>query len=149
MKVKNLFFPIFMIVLSVVVLILTSQFQTPLYQDSSISSAFFPNAVAILQIIICLFIILGEYLKQQKQEDSESMFNRYSLFGAVFIISYVVAIYLFGYLISTFLAFLAYLLFFKTKNVWYYVTAILFTTVVYYVFTSVFYVVLPEGLITG
>ncbi|MCV2401976.1 tripartite tricarboxylate transporter TctB family protein [Marinomonas sp. C2222] len=149
MKVKNLFVPIVMIILSVIVLFLTSQFPTPLYQDSSISSSFFPNAVAVLQIIICLALIVGECLKGKVQSNQGAGFNKYSLFGAVFIVSYAVAIYLFGYLISTLLAFLVYLFFFRSKNVWYYVTALVFTSVVYYVFTNVFYVVLPEGTITG
>jgi len=148
MNSKNLAFPIIIILMSIVALFFISQFPSPSYQDSSVSSKFFPSAIAIIQIIICSFIIVGEYINRKDKKENIPLFNKYSLFGALFLIGYAVLIYLSGYLISTLLAFVIYLLFFRSKNIWYYVTALVFTLVVYYVFANVFYVALPEGLIT-
>ena len=149
MKTKSLAFPIIVIVLSCVALYFISQFSVPSFQDASVTSKFFPSAIAIIQIIICLFIILGEILNRKNTSYNTVLFNKYSVFGAVFIISYVVLIYVFGYFIATLTAFIAYLLFFKSRNVKYYITAVLFTSIVYYIFANVFYVALPEGLILG
>ena len=149
MKTRSLAFPIIMIVLSCIVLYVISQFSVPSFQDASVTSKFFPSTVAIIQIIICFFIILGEILNRKNTSYNAVLFNKYSLFGALFIISYVALIYVFGYFIATLAAFIAYLLFFKIKNIKYYITAVLFTSIVYYIFANIFYVALPEGLILG
>lgn len=146
---KNLVFPIVIICVSAVFLFFASQFPSPSFQDSSVSSKFFPSAIAVIQIIICLCLIAGELLKRNKASESASVFSKYSIFGAAFIIGYAFLIYLLGYLASTLIAFFVYLAFFRNKNIWYYVTGIVFTCVIYYVFVNVFYVALPEGLITG
>lgn len=149
MNSKNLAFPIVIIFISIMALFFISQFPTPSYEDSSVSSKFFPSAIAIIQIIICSFIILGEYINRRNKSEDNALFNKYSLFGALFLIAYAALIYVFGYFISTLVAFIIYLFFFKSKNIWYYITALVFTSVVYYVFANVFYVALPEGILMG
>ncbi|MCB5161178.1 tripartite tricarboxylate transporter TctB family protein [Marinomonas algarum] len=148
MNVKKILLPSVIIVISVVALYFISQFSVPNFQDASVGSKFFPTAIAVLQIIICFFIILGELLDTESESDSAPFLNKYSLFGAVFIIGYATTIYFLGYFLATLLAFGVYLLFFRTKNLYYYLVAIVFTVVIYYVFANVFYVALPEGLLT-
>ncbi|MBR7890112.1 tripartite tricarboxylate transporter TctB family protein [Marinomonas sp. A79] len=149
MNVKNIILPSVIIVISLVALYFISQFAVPSFQDASVGSKFFPTAIAVIQIIICVCIILGEIFHKDPQQDSAPLFNKYSIFGAVFIIGYATAIYFLGYLAATLLAFFLYLVFFKTTKRYYYLIAIVFTLVIYYVFANVFYVALPEGLFAG
>jgi hypothetical protein len=149
MKTKSLIFPVIVVVISFIALYFISQFPTPSFQDASVTSKFFPTAVAIIQIIICFFIILGELLNRKETTYKAAFFNKYSVFGVVFIISYVALIYVFGYFFSTLAAFIVYLFFFKIKTISYYITAVIFTCAVYYIFANVFFVSLPEGLIFG
>ena len=146
---KNIAFPVILIFVSAAFLFFANQFQLPSYEGDAggVSSKFFPSVVAIMQIVICFFIILKEYIDRNKSSERTPFLNRYSVFGIVFILGYAFSIYLLGYFLSTLISFLLYLVFFKTKNIWYYVTAVLFTCIIYYVFANVFYVALPEGLI--
>ncbi len=143
---REIFFPLLMIVISSVVLVLISQFDEPHYQDASVNAQFFPSAIAIAQIIICIALIVQRKLKASIQPPAVPIFSKMAIFGIGFLVAYALLIHIVGYLIASLVAFTAYLVFFKVKKPLYYLIAWCFVFGVYYLFGEVFYIALPQGL---
>lgn len=143
---RNIVFPSLIIVLSAIVLFFIGQFAEPRFQDASVDAKFFPTAIAIAQIIICIALIIQHKLKAGVTQEQKVIFSKMALFGIGFIISYAVIILVTGYLYASLIAFFAYLVFFKVKKPLYYVVATLFVFGVNYLFGEVFYIALPQGM---
>jgi hypothetical protein len=131
-------------VLSAVVLAVITQFAEPRFQDASVDAKFFPTAIAILQIIICIALIIQSKVKNAVI-GSSPIFSRMAIFGVIFLICYAVLISIVGYLYASLIAFTAYLIFFKVKKPLFYLVAWIFVFCVYYLFGEVFYIALPQG----
>ncbi len=141
---RNVIFPSLIMVLSAVVLAVITQFAEPRFQDASVDAKFFPTAIAILQIIICIALIVQSKVKNAVA-DSSPIFSRMAIFGVIFLICYAVLISIVGYLYASLIAFTAYLVFFKVKKPLFYLVAWIFVFCVYYLFGEVFYIALPQG----
>lgn len=143
---RHIIFPSLLIIISVIMLVLISQFPEPMYQDAPVGAGFFPTAVAIIQIIICAVLIF-QYKNKTQLPDKTTLVSNKSIFGIVFLISYAVLISVVGYLIASLICFTAYLIYFKVKKATYYVIAWVFVFAIYYLFGEVFVISLPEGLL--
>ncbi|MCZ2720752.1 tripartite tricarboxylate transporter TctB family protein [Marinomonas sp. 15G1-11] len=146
---RDIVFPVLIIIFSATVLALIPQFSIPSYgqQDASVGAKFFPTVLAILQIIICIALLAQRKIKQLKTTASASIFSKMSLFGLGFLIAYAVLISFLGYLIASLIMFTLYLIFLKTKKASYYLFAYFFVVVIYYLFSQVFLISLPEGIL--
>lgn len=147
---RNIFFPGLMIFLSLIFLVLISQFEEPRYQDAPVGAGFFPAVIAIIQIIICSILII-QYKKKQKPQQAPkeeiTLVSSHAIFGFTFLIGYAVLITLVGYLPASLIGFTYYLLFYRIKKPLYYVTAWVFVFAIYFLFSEVFIISLPEGLL--
>lgn len=143
---RHVFFPSLVIVCSAIILVLIGQFAEPRFQDASVDAKFFPMVIAIAQVIICIALIVQHKMKSNKTANEPPVFSRMAIFGAVFLIGYVLLISVVGYLIASLLAFTAYLVFFKIKKPLFYLVAWIFVLCVYYLFGEVFYISLPQGI---
>ncbi|CAM4057874.1 tripartite tricarboxylate transporter TctB family protein [Vibrio neonatus] len=143
---RNVVFPSLIIALSAVILVFIGQFAEPRFQDASVDAKFFPTAIAIAQILICIALLVQHKLKSIAVEKQPAIFSKMAVFGVAFLIGYAFLISLIGYLLASLVAFTVYLVLFKVKKPLYYVVAWAFVFGVYYLFGEVFYIALPEGL---
>ncbi|CAH0526132.1 tripartite tricarboxylate transporter TctB family protein [Vibrio hippocampi] len=141
---RNMIFPSLIIVISAIVLVIISQFAEPRFQDASVDAKFFPTAIAIIQILICIALIVQVRIKKLAA-NQQPIFSKMAAFGVGFLIAYAVLISVIGYLYASLVAFTAYLIFFKVKKPLFYAVAWAFVFCVYYLFGEVFYIALPEG----
>jgi len=143
---RNIFFPSLIIVLSLIVLVLISQFPEPRYQDAPVGAGFFPTVIAIIQIIICSVLII-QYKNKQKATQEIPLITKHSIFGFTLLVGYAVMITLVGYLPASLIGFTYYLVYYRVKKPLYYVVAWVFVFAIYYLFGEVFVISLPEGLL--
>lgn len=141
---RNILFPSFIIVISAMAFAVITQFDKPMYQDASVDAKFFPMVIVIAQIILCLILIIQHKLKKESKKE-EPFISKMSLFGISFLLGYIVLINIVGYLYASLAAFIFYLVYFKIRKPLYYVIAIAFVLLVYYLFGEVFYISLPQA----
>ncbi|OEF29398.1 tripartite tricarboxylate transporter TctB family protein [Vibrio rumoiensis] len=142
---RNVVFPSIIIVLSAIAFAVITQFDSPMYQDSSVSAKFFPMAIVVAQIVICV-LLLVQYKLKGDQSLQEAFISKMSIFGICFLIGYALLISVLGYLYASLAAFMFYLVYFKIKKPVYYVVAIIFVVAVNYLFGEVFYISLPQAM---
>ncbi|MDV7103850.1 tripartite tricarboxylate transporter TctB family protein [Vibrio sp. TH_r3] len=145
---RNVIFPSIVILLSAVAFYLIGHFDEPMYQEASVDAKFFPRVIVIGQIILCLALIFQHRMKAQSNTESQQsnpIFSKLSIFGLGYLVAYAVLMSFVGYLIASLTAFIAYLIYFKVKKPLYYLIAIGFVLSIYYLFGTVFVIVLPEG----
>ncbi|WED29405.1 tripartite tricarboxylate transporter TctB family protein [Vibrio sp. DW001] len=144
---RNVIFPSIVILLSAIAFFFIGQFDEPMYQEASVDAKFFPRVIVIGQIILCLALIFQHKAKSRLNEpqDTTSIFSKLSIFGLGYLIGYAVIMSFVGYLIASLLAFISYLIYFKVKKPLYYFVAVGFVLGIYYLFGTVFLIVLPEG----
>ncbi|MGV3000865.1 tripartite tricarboxylate transporter TctB family protein [Vibrio sp.] len=145
MKDRNLTFPFLMILMSIGALIVISQFDKPMFQDASVDAKFFPRVIAFGIIILSCVLMLQSIIQRTKQT-LPPIFSKLSLFGVGFLILYASLIYFIGYLAASLIAFTSYLIFLKIKKPMYYVFSTIFVFFVYYLFSEVFFISLPQGV---
>ena len=143
---RNIFFPSLMIVLSLIVLVFISQFPEPRYQDAPVGAGFFPTVIAIIQIIICSILII-QHLNKTEKIKKVRLITSHSIFGFTLLIGYAILISLVGYLPASLIGFTYYLVYYRVKKPLYYVFAWAFVFAIYFLFSEVFVISLPEGLL--
>ncbi|WP_435234328.1 tripartite tricarboxylate transporter TctB family protein [Psychromonas sp. PT13] len=141
---RNIIFPSIIIFLSAIAFAVITQFDKPMFQDASVDAKFFPMVIVIAQIVLCIILILQHIYKKSKPEE-QPLITKMSVFGILYILGYAVLISIIGYLYASLITFLFYLVYFKVKKPLYYIVALTFVLVVYYLFGEVFYITLPEA----
>ena len=144
---RNVLFPVLMIILSLVLLVLITQFNAPRFQDAPVGAGFFPTVIAIIQIFICCVLMIQYKNKKNKINNEEPIVSSKSIFGITFLIGYAVLISIVGYLIATLVGFTYYLIANKVRKPSYYIFAWVFVFIIYFLFGEVFLISLPEGLL--
>lgn len=144
---RNVVFPSIVILLSAIAFFFIGQFDEPMYQEASVDAKFFPRAIVIGQIILCIALMLQHKAKSKLNSTQETspIFSKLSIFGLGFLVGYAVLMSFVGYLIASVIAFISYLAYFKVKKPLYYFVAVSFVFGIYYLFGTVFVIVLPEG----
>lgn len=123
------------------------QFDEPMFTTGN-GAKFFPTIVSVFILILCGGLFFQEYANRNKEKEiMPALFSKNSMFGIVFIVSYVAMIYFIGYLMSSLLAFIGYLLFLKSRKLTYYATACVFVLAINYVFGDIFFIALPQGVL--
>lgn len=141
---RNIIFPSIIIFLSAIAFAVITQFDKPMYQDASVDAKFFPMVIVIAQIILC-FILIFQHISKKSKIKEEPLLTKMSIFGILYVLGYAILISIIGYLYASLITFLFYLVYFKVKKPLYYIVAITFVLVVYYLFGEVFYISLPEA----
>lgn len=139
-------FPVFTATLSAYALYLISLFDEPRFQDATVNAKFFPTTVSIIIIMLSLAIFFQEYRKRSEPAERTVIFSKKAMYGLLFVVSYITLIYFVGYLFASFISFYAYLLCLRVKKIIYYIVATVFVITINYLFGSVFYIALPQGL---
>ena len=144
---RNTVLPALFILLGLCSLYIIGQFDEPMFTTGN-GAKFFPTIVSVFILILCGGLLFQEYMDRNKEKEiMPALFSKNSLFGIVFIVSYVGMIYFIGYLISSLLAFFGYLLFLKSRKITYYVTACIFVFAINYIFGDIFFIALPQGVL--
>lgn len=143
---RNIIFPLCIIVLSVITLFIIGNFDQPRYRDASIDASFFPTVIVIAQIIICLGLIVQFKLKKEIESNQPKILSKGAILGFLLLISYAVIIYIFGYIIASLTVFTLYLASLKITKPAYYVIAWSFVFIIYYLFSEIFVISLPESI---
>lgn len=146
MKDRNLIFPFLMILMCIGALIVISQFDKPMFQDASVDAKFFPRVISI-GIIILSSVLMIQSIMKKSNEALPPIFSKLSLFGIGFLAIYTALIYFIGYLAASFIAFTGYLIVLKIKKPMYYVFSTIFVFFVYYLFSEIFFISLPQGVL--
>ncbi|WP_375748973.1 tripartite tricarboxylate transporter TctB family protein [Vibrio sp. HN007] len=145
MKERNILFPVLMVIISILALISISQFDNPRFQDASVNAKFFPTVVACFIIFISVLLAVQSKLKNEAAKGAEPIFSKLAIFGVAFLLVYAVLISFIGYLPASLIAFTVYLVVFKVKKPSYYAIAWTFVVAIYYLFSEVFIISLPQG----
>ncbi|TEW54688.1 tripartite tricarboxylate transporter TctB family protein [Psychromonas sp. RZ22] len=143
---RNIFFPSLMILFSIIALVLISQFPEPRYQDAPVGADFFPSVIAVLQIIICSVLII-QYKRSDKATKEKPLISSHAIFGFTLLIGYATLITFVGYLLASLIGFTYYLMYHRIKKPSYYIIAWIFVFAIYFLFSEVFIISLPEGLL--
>ncbi|WP_428197469.1 tripartite tricarboxylate transporter TctB family protein, partial [Aliivibrio kagoshimensis] len=109
-----------MIIISAIALAVITQFDRPMYQDTSVDAKFFPMMIVIAQIAICI-ILIAQHKFKKAAEQQEPLMSKMSVFGVAFLIGYSLLISVVGYLYASLIAFIFYLVYFKVKKPTYYI----------------------------
>ncbi|GLO62588.1 hypothetical protein MACH09_30960 [Vibrio sp. MACH09] len=142
---RNIIFPSIVILFSALAFAVTTQFDEPMYQDASVDAKFFPMVISIALIVIS-FILLVQSKLEKSSAEQQAIMSKMALFGVAFLIGYALLISVVGYLLASLSAFIFYLLFFRIKKPLYYLVAVVFVLLVYYLFGEVFYISLPQAI---
>lgn len=142
---RNIIFPSIVILFSALAFAVTTQFDEPMYQDASVDAKFFPMVISIALIVIS-FILLVQSKLEKSSAEQQAIMSKMALFGVAFLIGYALLISVVGYLLASLSAFIFYLLFFRIKKPLYYLIAVVFVLLVYYLFGEVFYISLPQAI---
>ncbi|WP_290039513.1 tripartite tricarboxylate transporter TctB family protein [Psychromonas sp. 14N.309.X.WAT.B.A12] len=143
---RHLVLPSFVIILSLVILGFITQFPEPLYQASPVGAGFFPTVIVVIQILICCVLIIQHQRKKQVEQE-QPLLSSHSIFGFTLLVGYAALITLVGYLPASLIGFTYYLIYYRVKKPIYYVVAWVFVLAIYFLFSDVFIISLPEGLL--
>ncbi|WP_277679453.1 tripartite tricarboxylate transporter TctB family protein [Gracilibacillus dipsosauri] len=159
-KLVDLFSGLFLLTLSVVMYISTFSFRQ--LTASKIGSAFVPQIVAIGLFILSLILTINAFVqwKKEKQTREETVEKKDSIekpsYSLVIISLILMGVYLFtmptiGFLISTavYLFIQIYLIAPSDKRnpIPFAIVSIVTSTIIYFVFKNVFYLMLPSGIL--
>jgi len=151
MKKVNILTSIVFILLSGFVLVQSSKFQQTMISDDFAGAAFFPKVIAFMMIFFAAILLLASILDKNKHDKSiKEIFNKHMLLPALgigIIFVYIVLMDLLGYIMSTVILNLLFLMCFKVKSKLTLVTVpILTSIIIYLVFKEMLIVPLPQGI---
>lgn len=153
----------FLLVLSIVMFISTFSIQA--LTDSRVGADFMPKIIAVLIAILSIFIIVNGFRRKDEivrdEQEVSSLENEVEskndksyllvIISVALMFIYLFLIPILGFLISTTAFLLIQMLLFsewKAKNIiLYLIISIITSTLIYYLFRNVFYVMLPSGIL--
>lgn len=153
----------FLLVLSIVMFISTFSIQA--LTDSRVGADFMPKIIAVLIAILSIFIIVNGFRRKDEivrdEQEVSSLENEVEskndksyllvIISVALMFIYLFLIPILGFLISTTAFLLIQMLLFsewKAKNIiLYLIISIIASTLIYYLFRNVFYVMLPSGIL--
>lgn len=153
----------FLLVLSIVMFISTFSIQA--LTDSRVGADFMPKIIAVLIAILSISIIVNGFRRKDEivrdEQEVSSLENEVEskndksyllvIISVALMFIYLFLIPILGFLISTTAFLLIQMLLFsewKAKNIiLYLIISIITSTLIYYLFRNVFYVMLPSGIL--
>lgn len=139
-------FLVFLCVISVFLFSVTFNFEVLEMDNYSLDPAFFPRLICILLFIIALTLLILS-IKNNSKYKFKNINLKYSIITIIFFIIYVFLIEKLGYLVSTIIFMTSIIFLLKSKsfllNI---IFSIIFSVVIYLMFSKGFNVSLPEGI---
>lgn len=139
-------FLVFLCVISVFLFSVTFNFEVLEMDNYSLGPAFFPRLICILLFIIALILLILS-IKNNSKYNFKNINLKYSIITIIFFIIYVFLIEKLGYLVSTIIFMTSIIFLLRSKsfllNI---IFSIIFSVVIYLMFSKGFNVSLPEGI---
>lgn len=122
--------------------------QIALTQNSSINSQTFPKIIVGISIVSSILLILKELIKIIKKEPTEEIKITFSneikvIIMLIFLMIYVFLFEYIGFLFSSIIYSFLTLMYYRSKNIKYYISIALVCLIVNYIFKSLLLVQLP------
>lgn len=126
-------------------------FKQTLIVDSGLGADFFPKVVSIITLILSGSLIYSSYKNKTLGSNIKEVFNsdmKKPLLGMFLIIIYAICINIIGYLVSTIVFCYIFLQIFKVKKkITKILVSLIFSSIIYYIFSNLFMINLPQGLL--
>ena len=142
------FFLLFLCIVSAFLFFITFNFEVFEMDKYSLGPAFFPRLVCILLFVVALILLIFSIKNKNYSKNKYKNLNlKYSIITIIFFIIYVFLIEKLGYLVSTIIFMTSIIFLLKSKsfllNI---IFSIIFSVVIYLMFSKGFNVSLPEGI---
>lgn len=130
-----------------------NNFKQTMLSDADLGADFFPKLLAVCTFSLAVMLIITSIKKEKADGDNKisEIFNsniKNPLGGMILVIAYAVSIPIIGYLVSTmFFCFIFLSLFKVENNVKKTIITVVFSGVLYFMFTNLFLINLPSGLL--
>lgn len=151
MKKVNIAIGIIFILFSTFIMITSNSFTQTLIVDTGLGADFFPKLVSAITIVLAAALIFTSIKDKSLNNNISDVFNsdmKKPLLGMVLITLYVFCITFIGYLVSTIVFCFIFLHLFKvekmlTKGL----ISVIFSFVIYFIFSNLFLINLPQGFL--
>lgn len=141
-------FLVFLNLISIFLFFITFTFETLEMDKYSLETTFFPRLICIILFILSLILLIFSIIKKEnKNKKIESTKIKYTVSTILFFFIYVFLLDKLGYLVSTIVFMISLLFLLKSKSILINIIfSVLFSGVIYFMFSKGFNVSLPEGI---
>ena len=142
------FFLLFLCIVSAFLFFITFNFEVFEMDKYSLGPAFFPRLVCIILFLIALILLIFSIKNKNYSKIKNKNPNlKYSVMTIIFFIVYVFLIEKLGYLTSTIIFMISIIFLLKSKSLLINIIfSVVFSSVIYLLFSKGFNVSLPEGI---
>ena len=139
-------FLVFLNLISIFLFFITFTFETLEMDKYSLGATFFPRLMCIILFILSLILLIFSIIKKENKK-IESTKIKYTVSTILFFFIYVFLLDKLGYLVSTIVFMISLLFLLKSKSILINIIfSVLFSGVIYFMFSKGFNVSLPEGI---
>ena len=139
-------FLVFLNLISIFLFFITFTFETLEIDKYSLGATFFPRLICIILFILSLILLIFSIIKKENKK-IESTKIKYTVSTILFFFIYVFLLDKLGYLVSTIVFMISLLFLLKSKSILINIIfSVLFSGVIYFMFSKGFNVSLPEGI---
>lgn len=139
-------FLVFLNLISIFLFFITFTFETLEMDKYSLGATFFPRLICIILFILSLILLIFSIIKKENKK-IESTKIKYTVSTILFFFIYVFLLDKLGYLVSTIVFMISLLFLLKSKSILINIIfSVLFSGVIYFMFSKGFNVSLPEGI---
>nr|WP_314531876.1 tripartite tricarboxylate transporter TctB family protein [uncultured Fusobacterium sp.] len=141
-------FLVFLNLISIFLFFITFTFETLEMDKYSLGATFFPRLICIILFILSLILLIFSIIKKEnKNKKIGSTKIKYTVSTILFFFIYVFLLDKLGYLVSTIVFMISLLFLLKSKSILINIIfSVLFSGVIYFMFSKGFNVSLPEGI---
>ena len=141
-------FLVFLNLISIFLFFITFTFETLEMDKYSLGTTFFPRLICIILFILSLILLIFSIIKKEnKNKKTESTKIKYTVSTILFFFIYVFLLDKLGYLVSTIVFMISLLFLLKSKSILINIIfSVLFSGLIYFMFSKGFNVSLPEGI---
>ena len=142
------FFLLFLCIVSAFLFFITFNFEVFEMDKYSLGPAFFPRLICIILFLIALILLIFSIKNKNYSKIKNKNPNlKYSVITIIFFIVYVFLIEKLGYLTSTIIFMISIIFLLKSKSLLINIIfSVVFSSVIYLLFSKGFNVSLPEGI---
>ena len=142
------FFLLFLCIVSAFLFFITFNFEVFEMDKYSLGPAFFPRLICIILFLIALILLIFSIKNKNYSKIKNKNPNlKYSVMTIIFFIVYVFLIEKLGYLTSTIIFMISIIFLLKSKSLLINIIfSVVFSSVIYLLFSKGFNVSLPEGI---
>lgn len=144
----EILFLLFLCIISAFLYFITFNFEVFEMDKYSLGPAFFPRLICIILFLIALILLIFSIKNKNYSKIKDKNQNlKYSVITIIFFIAYVFLIEKLGYLTSTIMFMISIIFLLKSKSLLINIIfSVVFSSVIYLLFSKGFNVSLPEGI---